>query len=125
MGLSMIPRVEEEIDDFGLIERRARLSRLGCCVGFGALLGGGAVDDDAGGFVGGEQVDGDVFGGQVARGLGADTGRCAAIGGKADEGLFGIVLVAGVGFRFRQGKCSGLSDRVRIPRRRSSIRVRG
>ena len=92
---------------------------------FEALLGGGAVDDDAGGFVGGEQVDGDVFGGQVARGLGADTGRCAAIGGKADEGLFVIVLGAGVGFRVRQGECSGFSDRVRIPRRRSSIRVRG
>ena len=54
-------------------------------MGFRDLLGGGEVNDEAGGFAGGEQVDGDVFGGQLARGLGALTGRYAGSGGKADE----------------------------------------
>jgi len=88
MVLSMIPRVEEESDDFGLIERRARLSRLGCWGASRPSWMVGAVDDDAGGFVVGEQVDGDVFGGQGARGLGAFTGRCAAIGGQGGRVTF-------------------------------------
>ena len=40
----------------GGVGKIRRLCGLRCRGGFGAFLGGGAVDDDAGGFVGGEKI---------------------------------------------------------------------